>query len=73
MLTIEAQIEQVTAGSGQALSTRNTEEVADFETSLIDGAAPDGGLYMPTEIPTDFFEQEILPAIKQLEKPPQIR
>ncbi|MCK9282126.1 MAG: threonine synthase [Melioribacteraceae bacterium] len=33
-------------------STNNHKKVVSFETALINGIADDGGLYMPTEIPT---------------------
>ncbi len=33
-------------------STRNKNFIVDFETAVMDGLAKDGGLFMPTEIPS---------------------
>lgn len=48
-------------------STRSPEHLVDFRTALFEGLAPDGGLYMPEEIP--HFSEEFLENLPRLTLP----
>ncbi|MEM1120296.1 MAG: hypothetical protein AAGJ18_07585, partial [Bacteroidota bacterium] len=41
----------------QYISNTGGGEKVDFETAILNGFAPDGGLYVPTELPTISLEQ----------------